>query len=425
MICKKCGEDISDDEKFCTNCGTQISNPEIDLKNICTKCGIKLDKDLKFCTECGAPVSQVIKEKTASLSEFVRSEDSANSSKLSEEIQSPHQCEQIAGSYKVVTAPDTQIQTEELKPDTHNKSNFRPDSSLDNTGTTSVPDGRLTSNATFGKSHKTTHRMPLIIGGAIILIAVIFYFISSSNNKQTAVQTTSESASSSPITQPANDIKKTPQSQSKPASPSNTAVTPKQTVQGSKPTNVKNTNPANSITAPTAQELLSFAANKEWQRFHEGIKDRATLPKPPFGDRKAARKLNEEALEALNSDAKRAVILLTQAHSIDPGDQEIADNLGLALIVADEYSTAKDHLLKIIEIWPDRATIWFNLAQTLSLQGDNSKEAIGAFVGSYVVSKNKDKTLSYYTKIGNDQDEDAFLRSNVNNAVDIIKSLQY
>ena len=49
MICKKCGQENSDEFTFCQNCGKRL-----DGKKICPACGAKIDEDAKFCGVCGA-----------------------------------------------------------------------------------------------------------------------------------------------------------------------------------------------------------------------------------------------------------------------------------------------------------------------------------------------------------------------------------
>lgn len=51
MICKKCGQELPNGAKFCTNCGEKIE--ETSEFKVCPKCGAKCKKDAKFCTTCG------------------------------------------------------------------------------------------------------------------------------------------------------------------------------------------------------------------------------------------------------------------------------------------------------------------------------------------------------------------------------------
>lgn len=48
MICRKCGNVISESSKFCSMCGTPVAK-----ECFCATCGQKLPPDARFCTNCG------------------------------------------------------------------------------------------------------------------------------------------------------------------------------------------------------------------------------------------------------------------------------------------------------------------------------------------------------------------------------------
>lgn len=54
MICEKCGSEINETDKFCSNCGEEISFTE---NNICGKCGAEIGENDKFCSSCGEKVN--------------------------------------------------------------------------------------------------------------------------------------------------------------------------------------------------------------------------------------------------------------------------------------------------------------------------------------------------------------------------------
>lgn len=60
MQCPKCKEEISDNSKFCSNCGTNIKEYLEKLEEekciICPNCGKKIEKDAKFCRYCGKKI---------------------------------------------------------------------------------------------------------------------------------------------------------------------------------------------------------------------------------------------------------------------------------------------------------------------------------------------------------------------------------
>ena len=52
MVCKTCGNQLSDTAKFCPKCGTKIVI-EQDQNKFCSVCGNKLNASAKFCPKCG------------------------------------------------------------------------------------------------------------------------------------------------------------------------------------------------------------------------------------------------------------------------------------------------------------------------------------------------------------------------------------
>ncbi len=65
MQCPKCKEEISDNSKFCSNCGTNIEEYLEKLEEekyiICPNCDKKIEKDAKFCKYCGITIKDFIK----------------------------------------------------------------------------------------------------------------------------------------------------------------------------------------------------------------------------------------------------------------------------------------------------------------------------------------------------------------------------
>ncbi len=57
MICKKCGADNTDENKFCTNCGNELPKENQQQKNICESCGSENMPTNKYCTICGEELS--------------------------------------------------------------------------------------------------------------------------------------------------------------------------------------------------------------------------------------------------------------------------------------------------------------------------------------------------------------------------------
>lgn len=56
--CEKCGAALSEEQAFCTGCGTRRSEPPKSgsSRSFCVSCGGPLDSGAKFCVKCGTPV---------------------------------------------------------------------------------------------------------------------------------------------------------------------------------------------------------------------------------------------------------------------------------------------------------------------------------------------------------------------------------
>ena len=53
MICKRCGIGNADDNKYCINCGNELTKENQPKKSICGSCGSENKLTNKFCTVCG------------------------------------------------------------------------------------------------------------------------------------------------------------------------------------------------------------------------------------------------------------------------------------------------------------------------------------------------------------------------------------
>lgn len=52
-ICNTCGAKNNEDNKFCINCGEELTEKEITSRNDCPNCGAENNEDNKFCISCG------------------------------------------------------------------------------------------------------------------------------------------------------------------------------------------------------------------------------------------------------------------------------------------------------------------------------------------------------------------------------------
>lgn len=126
------------------------------------------------------------------------------------------------------------------------------------------------------------------------------------------------------------------------------------------------------------------------------------LPKPTTGDRKAARKLNEQGLAALKSDDfAQALAALKNATATDPADVEVLNNYVYALIKAKRLQDAEAEAGRLLTISPGRSSAWANLAEVYALKNKND-EAVAALVLAFQFSSNKDRTVTFLNERAGD-----------------------
>ncbi|NLO49409.1 MAG: zinc ribbon domain-containing protein [Clostridiales bacterium] len=55
LICTNCGSANEPDTRFCSSCGTKLTEPTpaAQAEKICSSCGVSNAADTKFCVECG------------------------------------------------------------------------------------------------------------------------------------------------------------------------------------------------------------------------------------------------------------------------------------------------------------------------------------------------------------------------------------
>lgn len=59
MTCNYCGVKNNPDNKFCTNCGEELTGLDNTFANICPDCGAENNKEHKFCISCGYHLNQM------------------------------------------------------------------------------------------------------------------------------------------------------------------------------------------------------------------------------------------------------------------------------------------------------------------------------------------------------------------------------
>ena len=127
-------------------------------------------------------------------------------------------------------------------------------------------------------------------------------------------------------------------------------------------------------------------------------------PKPAKGNKKAARKINDQALALLNTqDFSGAVAKFVEANRLDASDIEIVNNLGFAYLKQKNLELAQQTLIAALTMFPDRAAAWSNLGDVFALSGDERK-AVACYANTYRFSKDMAKTHQFMKKMNAAED---------------------
>jgi len=170
----------------------------------------------------------------------------------------------------------------------------------------------------------------------------------------------------------------------------------------------------------TAENLLVYAQNSQWEAFQSGVSLLSQKEKPSRGDRQKARRLYDNGLLVRFENPRQALELITAASIADPADPEISDSLGLVMRERGEFKKSEKHLINVITHWPDRSTAWVNLAETLSRLNENER-TVAALVAAYRVSRNPENVLASYRGLARDVQADPYFRENVKKAIEVIE----
>jgi hypothetical protein len=116
------------------------------------------------------------------------------------------------------------------------------------------------------------------------------------------------------------------------------------------------------------------------------------------GDRARGRELNAQALRLMRTGRYAdAVPLFEAAHRADPGDPEIRENLGYALLKAERIEEAEPALLAALEIGPQRASAWGSLGFAYAKRGQQA-EAVRLILTAYRLAPDRRKAADIYRR---------------------------
>lgn len=443
MKCVSCGESLSTDDKFCTGCGSPIAAEVASPKQMfCTECGKPLDLGTKFCIHCGTATADQ-GQPEPEVRPLPAKQQAPKDPAPKPAVEPPPPAPFKANTEKVPTPASIPSTTVHKKPavDAPESAPPKPRATRPTTAqpVTLVPAPAAKSAPELSASTQPSDPQPqrngssVKLGGvvaALILAGAGGYFLAS--NKQTAAPVAPSNAVLPARASPIAPAAPTAQVQQPAPAQAADSATPPALPTASAEAKVAGQPPAKdaassnrALEAPTATgaDLLNLATSGNWQSFQAAAVVLMDQPKPATGDRKVARALNDQAVTLAVSEIQKSLALLRQAHAADPADVEIADNLGMVLRMARNYDQSEAQLMKVITTWPNRQTAWANLGQTLSVQ-NKRREAVGAYVASYKVSKNPQKVLEVYKRIVDDplDKEDPQMRKDLNAALEIIKS---
>ena len=155
--------------------------------------------------------------------------------------------------------------------------------------------------------------------------------------------------------------------------------------------------------------MLSAARIENIALAMDAAKNIDLLKKPQRGDRKLARKLNAEALDALNNkNYELAAQTFINARLADGFDEEIVANLVFTYSAARAYAQSEKTAYEGILINPRRANLWLPIAVAKQKQGKR-KEALQAMWLSWQFTENKQRLLELIEK-RSIEDDDADLK---------------
>ena len=128
--------------------------------------------------------------------------------------------------------------------------------------------------------------------------------------------------------------------------------------------------------------------------------------KPARGDRKRARQLNQQGLDALRRrEVPEAIMLLTKARNADLSDEEVIGNLIFAYVEDNNYTKATILALDGFALNPRSANLWLSFGVAQQKQG-KSKDALAAIWLAWQFSKDREKMLNWLnSKIADEKDE--------------------
>lgn len=142
---------------------------------------------------------------------------------------------------------------------------------------------------------------------------------------------------------------------------------------------------------PYLLSMLHGAHDRNRTSIDQSLNALAVVPRPPAGNKVAARNSNEQGLDALKSQSYASAIgAFRLGIEQDPSNVELINNLGFALYKNGQLNLAKEQIELSLLYSPKRASAWVNLGDIYFKEG-NEANAIDAYLLAYAFTANKDR----------------------------------
>ena len=162
---------------------------------------------------------------------------------------------------------------------------------------------------------------------------------------------------------------------------------------------------AGTATAATVSALVAAAIAGDDARLRQIAEQLKSQPRPPRGDRRLARDLNERGLALWQRQRfGEAAPLFRQAREADASDAEIAENLGYALFKSEQVTQAEVALLDALRLAPERASAWGSLGLVYAKQGKH-REGVAVVLTAYRFTRDPKRTLDVYSRLAATDDD--------------------
>ena len=159
------------------------------------------------------------------------------------------------------------------------------------------------------------------------------------------------------------------------------------------------------LSAVSVEQLVAAAIAGDQARLHQVAVDLRARPRPPRGDRRVARDLNERGLAQWRRQRfEEAAVYFRQAHDADPSDAEIVENLGYSLLRAGHTAEAEPAILTALSLAPERASAWGSLGLLRAKSGKHA-EGVACVLTAFRFARDQKRTLDVYSRLASTHDD--------------------